>query len=577
MLERAPHPRDRSVASLSVPLPTGEVSLQGLLDVLFEQPTIGMVHLDRRGVILRANQVAARLFGLPPADLEGVRLDDLLDSEDLQRGLPDARLLLEGDIAVHGFEGRVRRADHVAVWVRAGVSALRDHEDVLVGYVVQLADVTRLRRAEEILTRRQLNDPLTGLVNRLLLMDVLGDALTSGEEPLCVISVDVDRFKGINESLGHAFGDQVLVEVGARLRERVGAGDLAARISADEFAVVYTGLGSHEEASARAEALLAAIAEPMEVDGRRIHLTASAGVVRVGARSGRRADQVLSQAQSALQQAKSAGRARYEVFDDALRVLSQDRLRLEIGLRDALDHGEGLSVAYQPIVRIADGAVLGAEALFRWGDPELGPVPPALCLPVAEETGLIVPLGERVLNAAVQDISRWRESGRPDLHVAVNLSPRQLNHAGVVAEIEQALERVDAAALRLEITESVLVEAGDQVTANLRDLRALGVQLGIDDFGTGYASMAYLKSLPVDFVKIDRSFVRGLGESREDTAIVRAVVALAQSLELATVAEGIETRLQLELLAELGCDAGQGFLLSHPLPAHRLAEFLELD
>src|SRR5690606_33508006 len=216
---------------------------------------------------------------------------------------------------------------------------------------------------------------------------------------------------------------------------------------------------------------------------------------------------------------------------------SQDRLRLEIGLRDALDHGEGLSVAYQPIVRISDGAVLGAEALFRWGDPELGPVPPALCLPVAEETGLIVPLGERVLNAAVQDISRWRESGRPDLHVAVNLSPRQLHHAGVVAELEQALQHVDAAALRLEITESVLGEAGDQVTANLRDLRALGVQLGIDDFGTGYASMAYLKSLPVDFVKIDRSFVRGLGESREDTAIVRAVVALAQSLELATVAE----------------------------------------
>jgi diguanylate cyclase (GGDEF)-like protein/PAS domain S-box-containing protein len=569
VFERAPDPRaSRSLQTLAL-----DLAAQHPLDGLFAQQAVGVLQFAPDGVIARVNDAFAAMVGVDAAELPGQLLPELIDADDLRREDRAMRRLTGGGADAHTCEIRLLRRDGTRTPVQVGVSALRNAEGVCEALLAQVIDVSRLRRAEDFMSRRALFDPLTQLINRTLLIDLLGDQLRVRQHPLAVIALNLDRFKAVNDSLGQSTGDGVLVEIADRLRGLLQAGDAAARIAGDDFVLLCGGARSREAAEALTQRVLDAVAEPIDVAGLRIQLTASAGVTVIAPRSGLSGDDVLTQATQALKVAKEKGRARWKVFDTEMRSASTDRLRIETSLRAALEEGQ-LRVAYQPLLDLRSGRTVGAEALLRWDDPVLGEIAPPAFLPVAEETGLIVPLGEFVLRESVATVSRWRELTGHDLYVSVNLSPNELNRPGIGQRVAEVLEEagLPASALRLEITESVLVDADAQVKANLTALVERGVSVGIDDFGTGYASMSYLKNLPIDFVKVDQSFVDGLITSREDRAIVRATIELAKSLGLLTIAEGVEDQAQLEALRELGCDVGQGFHIGRPAEPARMLE-----
>ena len=413
------------------------------------------------------------------------------------------------------------------------------------------------------------HDPLTGLPNRSLAVERLQHALAQRARTVhdvAVLFVDLDRFKSVNDSFGHAVGDEVLIRVADRLRSAVRPGDTVARLAGDEFVVICADLDP-VGALQVAQRITSAIAEPLPLYGRETVITASVGVTR--ADSSRSADEVLRDADVAMYRAKERGRSRIELFDEAMRTRILERVETEQSLRRAVGAGE-LVVHYQPIFDARTGAPVGVEALVRWDRPGVGLVPPDRFIPIAEEAGFIVAIGRWVLEQACLQVAAWRllDPTLRRLRLNVNLSARQFTDADLLRSIAAALDRADlpGSALALEITESVLMEDVVATAETLSSLKALGVRLSIDDFGTGYSSLAYLKRFTVDELKVDRSFVRGLGEDAEDDAIVRAVLGLARALGLEVVAEGVETRAQLDLLAALGCHAVQGFLLGRPQP-----------
>ncbi len=427
--------------------------------------------------------------------------------------------------------------------------------------------VEALRRAFSQAVHEATHDPLTGLPNRTLVLDRLQQALArvgrSGV-PTAVLFIDLDRFKVVNDSLGHATGDEALILISQRLRAAVRTPDTVGRLAGDEFVVICeeTDCG---EAFAVAERIARAVAEPLLLAGGEAVVTASIGIVHgdIGAV----AEEMLRDSDVAMYRAKERGRSRIEIFDHAMRQRMLDRLEMERDLRTAIA-SEQLRLHYQPIVRLADGEVVAVEALLRWERPGRGPVGPVEFIPVAEESGLILPLGQWVLGEACTQLAAWRAGGRPALRVSVNLSARQFGDPDLVQVVAGALAAAGLSgdALCLEITESVLMEEAEATVETLRALKALGVRLSVDDFGTGYSSLGYLKRFPVDVLKVDRSFVNGLADDPEDEAIVAAVIGLAQALKLEVVAEGVETPDQLRKLRELGCDAVQGYLCGRPCP-----------
>ncbi|HET6448012.1 MAG TPA: EAL domain-containing protein, partial [Conexibacter sp.] len=436
-------------------------------------------------------------------------------------------------------------------------------------------DVTERRAAEQLLEHQALHDPLTGLPNRALFLDRLGHALARARRPgtsLAVYFCDVDDFKDVNDSLGHDAGDELLIALPPRLREGLRAGDTVARFGGDEFVILCEELDSEGEAIRIAERIGEAFALPFALDGRPHHLNVSVGVVfvRGGAAS---ASEVLRDADAAMYRAKGGGKGRFELFDAQMRASLVERLETEADLRRAVTDGE-LRLHYQPVVALgASGeggdAIVGAEALVRWQHPERGLLAPAAFIAIAEDSGLIAPLGAWVLEEACRQVVAW--GGRR--FVSVNLSPRQLSHADVPALLSRALEATgaDPALIELEITENVLMEQTAGALATLRALKAIGVRLMLDDFGTGWSSLAYLKRFPIDGLKIDREFVAGLGSSPEDTAIVAAVLSMAEALELDVIAEGVETDAQLTWLRARSCGFVQGYLLGRPVTAAELA------
>jgi diguanylate cyclase (GGDEF)-like protein len=435
------------------------------------------------------------------------------------------------------------------------------------------AAVEGMRRAFEDAVHQATHDPLTGLPNRSLVLDRLGQALSrSGRTGgrVTVLFADLDRFKVVNDSFGHSVGDGVLLRVSERLRAAVRPHDTVGRLAGDEFVVVCEDL-TDREALDVAERVATAVSKPILLEGRESVITASIGIAH--AEPGTRAEDMLRDSDVAMYGAKERGRSRIELFDAEMRRRMIDRLEMERSLRSAITAGE-LRLDYQPIVCFDDWRVVAAEALVRWDHPERGVVDPAEFIPLAEESGLILPLGRWVMREACRQLAAWRAAGRRGLRVTVNLSARQFGDPDLIASVAEALARADlpADALWLEITESVLMEEVGATADTLHALKALGVHLSVDDFGTGYSSLSYLKRFPVDLLKIDRSFVAGLGTDPEDAAIVHAIVSLAQSLRLAVVAEGVEHPDQLEALRRLGCNAVQGFLLAHPAPADGLPE-----
>lgn len=425
-------------------------------------------------------------------------------------------------------------------------------------------------RAEKDLRRLAHHDSLTGLFNRHSLEDRLGQALATAQRedaPLAVMFIDLDHFKRINDSLGHSVGDALLIEVARRLRTLTRESDIVARLGGDEFVVVLTGIDAVSGAMAVAAKILHTLEQPYAIGGNALHSTASIGVTTFPD-DGATIEALMRNADTAMYHAKDGGRNAIQFFAASMNEAAAERLALEGDLREALAAGE-LELHYQPQVDAVSRRLCGFEALLRWRHPRRGMVSPLKFVPIAEESGLIEPIGAWVIDTACRQLAAWRAAGRNDFRLAVNLSARQLRSSTLVAEVRDALARhaLDPDVLELEVTESVAMSDPDRAIGQLHALRAVGVTLAIDDFGTGYSSLAYLKMLPIQILKIDRAFVSDIETDANDAAICTATVALAKSLGLKVVAEGVETGAQRDFLVAQGCDLLQGYLFGRPQPA----------
>ncbi|MGH8640690.1 MAG: putative bifunctional diguanylate cyclase/phosphodiesterase, partial [Burkholderiales bacterium] len=462
-------------------------------------------------------------------------------------------------------------------WLESRLAPLHLPENGGASLLVVARDVTEHKLTQERIEYLSHHDALTGLPNRNLFHDRLELAVAHARrrgEVLGVLLANLDRFKKVNESLGHEAGDQLLREVAERLKSSLREVDTIARLSGDDYAILVEGAGTTEDVVAVAEKVMQALATPFEVRDHEIFVSASIGVASCvnGACT---AGKLLESAALAAARAKKDGGGSYQVYQDEPITLAGRRLTLETRLRRALENSE-LGVHYQPKIDLLSGAITGAEALLRWNSPELGGVSPAQFIPIAEETGLIVPIGAWILETACTQAARWRAEGH-DLGIAVNLSPRQFRQKDLVSMVTEILRRSGLAPdhLELEITEGTAMSNAEQTIAVLAELHQLGVKLAVDDFGTGYSSLSYLRRFPLHCLKIDRSFVRDAAANTESAAIVRATIALAHSLRLKVVAEGIETEAQRALLLHATCDEGQGFLFSKPLPSKAFEALLE--
>jgi diguanylate cyclase (GGDEF)-like protein len=441
-------------------------------------------------------------------------------------------------------------------------------------------EVTVRKALEEQLRHQAFHDPLTKLPNRVLLMDRLEQALARTartEKPVALLFVDLDNFKFINDSLGHEQGDQLLCGVADRLKACFRPEDTVARIFGDEFTILLEGTGSPTYATQSAERVIETLQSPFVLGGQEVFATPSIGIAFTNSTSKDQPEQLMHRADLAMYAAKRAGKGQYRIFDPSMNEQALERLKLENDLRQAIEKNE-FRVYYQPIVLLKSGKVVGMEALLRWEHPQHGLLLPSKFISLAEESGMLVPIGHWVLEEACRQAKGWQEhhAFEPSLKVWVNLSGKQLHQLTLVQDIDEVLQKsgLHTSGLGLEITEDVVMEEADLVIGTLEELKSLGVELVIDDFGTGYSSLAYLKRFPVDTLKVDRSFIEGLGKDRNDTMIVSATISLAHALGMKVVAEGVGTAEQLEHLRELGCDLVQGHYFTQPLAAEAASAFL---
>jgi len=530
------------------------------------------------GTIVYESPAVARVLGY--------QADERIGHEALESIHPDdqawARQLLADIVRTPGSqitgEFRVRHADGTWRILEAVGKNLLD-DPAVAGLVVNYRDITMRKSLEDELRHQAFHDSLTGLANRALFRDRLEHALARsrrGSQPLAVLFVDLDDFKNVNDSLGHGEGDGLLVAVAARLRDALRAGDTIARMGGDEFAILVEDPPDAGSPVEVAERLLAALQAPFEQAGRDLFVHASIGVAVSGSRK-QTADELLRNADVSMYTAKADGKNRVEVFDPSMHEAAVARLALRVDLERAIERHE-FFVLYQPVIDLRTGFMAGVEALVRWQHPDRGVIEPNEFIATAEETGLIVPLGRFVLETACRQVAAWDEE-HPDhrLTVAVNVSGRQVTERGFVDQVAAILAStsLEAGRLVLEFTEGVLIQDTDATISVLHALRRLGLRLAIDDFGTGYSSLSYLRQFPIDILKVDRSFVANLDQGRPDeTALMQSILGLSASLQLETVAEGIEQPAQLAELRLLGADLGQGFLFDRPLPAEQVSERL---
>lgn len=542
----------------------------------------GMMVTDARGIILQVNQAFTDVTGYGAAEAVG-KTPSLLHS-----GRHDAafyRHLWEAVAREGHWEGQIwnRRKDGGIYPEWLSIAGIRDTREQLTHYLGIFSDVSDPREAERKILKLAFYDPLTGLPNRRLLLDRLEQALAASARSGqfgAVLLLDLDHFKTINDTRGHDVGDELLVEVGRRLHSTLRESDSAARLGGDEFVVLLEGLSADPPAAATtveaiAEKLHAAVCKPVTLKSEMRHITPSIGVTLFRGQC-ERVDVLLKQADIALYQAKDAGRNTSRFYNPAMQAAVDARAELEAGLRRALIEDE-FTLYYQPQVN-ADGALIGAEALLRWQPPGQAMVSPADFIPVAEDSGLIVPIGAWVLEAACHQLAAWAHSPTTrDLLLAINVSARQFRQPDFIEQVRMALQRHGAHPKRLkfELTESLLLENVEKVISTMLTLKELGVGFSIDDFGTGYSSLAYLKRLPLGQIKIDQSFVRDIGKGADDCVIVRTIISLASNLGLHVIAEGVETAEQQHFLACNGCNAYQGYLFSRPLPLEEFTFFVE--
>ncbi len=478
------------------------------------------------------------------------------------------------------FEARectIKRKDGEVRAISKNADLLRDADGKIIGGVESFEDITERKQAEEMLNSMAYYDPLTGLSNRILFNDRLELALTQGRrtsEMLAVLYIDLDNFKAINDTLGHAIGDQLLQLVGKRLKGCLRDGDTIARLGGDEFVLLLPQIRCAEDATVVAKKLLESFSVPFDLESHELFITTSIGI-SLYPYDGDDAETMLKNADTALYRAKEHGKNNYQLYTSAMNAKAFERLALENSLRRALEREE-FAVYYQPQVDLTTGQIIGMEALLRWQHPDLGLVYPSEFIGLAEETGLIISIGDFALRTACKQNKAWQDAGHPPVRMAVNLSPKQFHQQNLAETVAQALRdtNLHPGFLELEITESVVMKDTASVSANLYKLKDMGIQVTIDDFGTGYSSLSYLKRFPIDGLKIDRVFIRALTTDPNDAAIAKAIIAMAKSLNLRVVAEGVETTDQLEFLRSLKCDEIQGYLISRPVPADEATALL---
>ncbi|MEJ2590065.1 MAG: EAL domain-containing protein [Candidatus Thiodiazotropha sp.] len=539
---------------------------------LLDNALVGIAMLRERRIV-SCNRRLEEMFGYAAGALTNQSTRVLYPSDEAFRLTGHHAYLSLEQSPSYGSTLEMVKADGSLFWVELTGRAL-DMAQPQAGSIWIFTDISERKAAEARARYLSYHDTLTGLPNRSLADDRLRQAVSIAEREgtkTALLVVDLDRFKTVNDSLGHSVGDRLLIEVAKRIKACLRDTDTVCRQGGDEFLVLLPDLGEADACIAVLAKLAAKLALPFDIEGVELSTTVSVGIA-VYPDDGSDLETLLKKADMAMYRAKEAGRDTYRFFNEDMNDEAVERLAMHADLRRALDAGE-FELHYQPQIEIASGVLVGAEALLRWNHPDAGLIPPGRFIPLAEETGLIVPIGEWVLHEACREAAQWQRNGLPDLVVAVNLSALQFKHGDIVHSVTRALEAsgLDPTLLELELTESILIQDTETVLATVMHLKHMGVKLSIDDFGTGYSSLAYLKTFRVDKLKIDRSFICDLASDPESAAIVRAVVHMARSLGLRTIAEGVESQQVLDHLRLYHCDEAQGYYLSRPVPA---AEFV---
>lgn len=550
---------------------------------VFQHSGEAIVITDHNNCILAVNAAFSRSTGYSPEDVRG----------------RNPRILSAGQTSIETYHEMWAALNSKGFWQGelwdkpkvgaiypkwTSISVVRDQSGTVTHHIGSFIDITERKAAQDHITRLAHHDHLTGLLNRLSLQERLAQALASARREsraLAVLFIDMDHFKAINDSLGHAVGDELLMEVAQRLRTGVRESDIVSRLGGDEFVLVLTEVGTTTAVARLADKLLQSLGEAYRVREYTLHSTPSIGVA-IAPNDGSDGETLLKNADAAMYHAKAHGRNNVQFFTPAMNQEAMERLRIDHDLRLALEQGQ-FELHYQPKLAGCTPAghqrhrVVGVEALVRWRHPQQGLVPPGKFIPVAEETGLILPLGEWVLGEACRQLRAWRDAGVDDVAMAVNLSAHQLRDPSLLNVVSQTLAQhgLKGADLELEITESVMMDDPQASIGTLSALRELGVRLSIDDFGTGYSSLSYLKLLPIHTLKLDQSFVRDIETDANDVAICTATIALAHSLHLEVVAEGVETRAHCDFLLGQNCDILQGYHFSKPLTAHDALAFIQ--
>jgi diguanylate cyclase (GGDEF)-like protein/PAS domain S-box-containing protein len=475
-------------------------------------------------------------------------------------------------------ECRINTQRNDVIWTESKINPITDEEGNVTKLLLVTRDVTDRKQSEETIHHLAYHDALTDLPNRRMYVQQLSKEMMQAkrfQSNLAVLFLDMDRFKDVNDSFGHDVGDMLLIEASKRLQACLKPGDVVARLGGDEFTIMQNQLQDRSEATALAEQIMNQLQRPFELDGHVFNVSCSIGIA-LYPQDGDNPEDLLKRADTALYTVKSRGKNGYDFFDPTMEAKSLERILMENEMRKAIEQ-EHFQIYYQPKIDIATSAMTGMEALVRWVHPELGIIPPNRFIPIAEETGMILALGEWILKQACKQNKIWHDQGYT-LKVSVNLSARQIYQKDLVEMIKDILRETNLSPdwLELEITESIFVKM-EEATAVLQQIRDIGIQISIDDFGTGYSSFSYIKSLPVDTIKIDASFIRDIHHNQESQAIVKAIVTIAQSLNMNVIAEGIELHDQVAALKENGCDHGQGYLFSKPLPTDAFDQFLRQE
>ncbi len=556
---------------------------EGRFRSAFDHTAVGMALVEPLGNIVQVNSALCQITGYEEATLLTLHYQALTHPSEVNKVQLLVQQLLSRQLPSFQFDTQYINRKNETIWVHLCVSMARDINTKSDRLIFQLQNITDRKRAEAQLQHDALHDAMTGLPNRVLFMThlkrVVDRAKRNPERLFAVLFLDLDRFKIVNDSLGHFAGDQLLTEAANRLQGCLRLGDTIARLGGDEFTVLLEDLTSLEEANLVAQRIQSAIAHPFSLHGQQVFTTVSIGIAQ-GGQGYNHAEEMLRDADTAMYRAKAQGTSLCQIFDHGMHSAAVQRLQLETDLRRAIRQQEFI-LNYQPIVALDTGILQGFEALIRWNHPERGLISPVEFIPVAEETGLIVSLGEWVLNEACQQLQMWQKQypERPFLQMCVNLSAKQFLQTDLIGQIKNLLKHIklNPRSLKLEITESTVMENVDKGISLMKQIRALGIELSVDDFGTGYSSLSYLPHFPLDTLKIDRSFVSQMSVNRENVEVIRAVIALANSLQMDTVAEGVETNAHWRQLQALGCGYGQGYFFSVPVNAELAGDLMKYN